>query len=348
MRASAAGHGGKRTATARALGRRGARPILAGADRLRYISRSWRTRRLRPRVPFAFWGTAMSNLMNTYARLPIAFARGEGVWLWDESGKRYLDALSGIAVCGLGHAHPRLAQGAGRAGRDADPHLEPLSHHASGRARGEALPGVGHGSRVLLQLRRGSERGRDQARAPLRPSEGDRSAHGHRDGAELPRPHHGHADRHRIAQGPGGIRAAPHGLRPRAVQRFRGGPAGGRAQQEHRRDARGADPGRRRHRGAGPGVPLEAACDLRRAGLAPHAGRGADRNRPHRSLVRVPARGHPARRDEPGQGTGVGRPDRRLRRVRSGCRRLQDPATTAPPSAAIRSPARRASRRSRP
>jgi acetylornithine aminotransferase len=52
----------------------------------------------------------MSNLMNTYARLPIAFARGEGVWLWDESGKRYLDALSGIAVCGLGHAHPRLAK----------------------------------------------------------------------------------------------------------------------------------------------------------------------------------------------------------------------------------------------
>ena len=52
----------------------------------------------------------MSNLMNTYARLPVAFARGEGVWLWDESGKRYLDALSGIAVCGLGHAHPRLVR----------------------------------------------------------------------------------------------------------------------------------------------------------------------------------------------------------------------------------------------
>jgi len=52
----------------------------------------------------------MSNLMNTYARLPVAFVRGEGIWLWDESGKRYLDALSGIAVCGLGHAHPRLAR----------------------------------------------------------------------------------------------------------------------------------------------------------------------------------------------------------------------------------------------
>ncbi|MET0217699.1 MAG: acetylornithine transaminase [Burkholderiales bacterium] len=52
----------------------------------------------------------MSNLMNTYARLPVAFERGQGVWLWDESGKRYLDALAGIAVCSLGHAHPRLVK----------------------------------------------------------------------------------------------------------------------------------------------------------------------------------------------------------------------------------------------
>ncbi len=48
-------------------------------------------------------------LQNTYKRLPVAFERGEGVWLWDTEGKRYLDALSGIAVCGLGHAHPRVA-----------------------------------------------------------------------------------------------------------------------------------------------------------------------------------------------------------------------------------------------
>jgi len=48
--------------------------------------------------------------MNTYARLPVAFARGQGVWLWDESGKRYLDALGGIAVNTLGHAHPNLVK----------------------------------------------------------------------------------------------------------------------------------------------------------------------------------------------------------------------------------------------
>lgn len=50
----------------------------------------------------------MSHLMNTYARQPVAFTHGEGAWLWDASGKRYLDALAGIAVNTLGHAHPRL------------------------------------------------------------------------------------------------------------------------------------------------------------------------------------------------------------------------------------------------
>jgi acetylornithine aminotransferase len=53
----------------------------------------------------------MSNsLMNTYARLPVTFERGEGAWLWDTDGKKYLDALCGIAVTGLGHAHPQITQ----------------------------------------------------------------------------------------------------------------------------------------------------------------------------------------------------------------------------------------------
>jgi acetylornithine aminotransferase len=48
--------------------------------------------------------------MTTYASLPVAFERGEGAWLWDEAGKKYLDALSGVAVCNLGHAHPVLTR----------------------------------------------------------------------------------------------------------------------------------------------------------------------------------------------------------------------------------------------
>ena len=48
--------------------------------------------------------------MSTYARKDITFTKGEGIWLWDQNGEKYLDALSGIAVCGLGHAHPKIAE----------------------------------------------------------------------------------------------------------------------------------------------------------------------------------------------------------------------------------------------
>ena len=51
-----------------------------------------------------------THLMNTYNRQPVAFVRGEGAYLWDESGKRYLDAVAGVAVNGLGHAHPKLVK----------------------------------------------------------------------------------------------------------------------------------------------------------------------------------------------------------------------------------------------
>ncbi|TAN48271.1 MAG: aminotransferase class III-fold pyridoxal phosphate-dependent enzyme, partial [Betaproteobacteria bacterium] len=55
----------------------------------------------------------MSHVMNTYARQPVAFVRGQGVWLWDEDGRKYLDALAGIAVNTLGHNHPRLTRALG-------------------------------------------------------------------------------------------------------------------------------------------------------------------------------------------------------------------------------------------
>ena len=52
----------------------------------------------------------MPHLMNTYSRLPVAFTHGEGVWVFDQHGRRYLDALAGIAVNTLGHAHPVLVK----------------------------------------------------------------------------------------------------------------------------------------------------------------------------------------------------------------------------------------------
>ncbi len=48
--------------------------------------------------------------MTTYNRQAISFERGEGPWLWDSEGNRYLDAISGIAVCGLGHAHSAVTE----------------------------------------------------------------------------------------------------------------------------------------------------------------------------------------------------------------------------------------------
>ncbi len=54
---------------------------------------------------------ATQYLANTYNRYPIVITRGEGCWLWDVNGRRYLDFLSGIAVCSLGHAHENVVEG---------------------------------------------------------------------------------------------------------------------------------------------------------------------------------------------------------------------------------------------
>jgi len=50
-----------------------------------------------------------NTLMPTYGRLAVTFERGEGCWLWDTDGQKYLDAFSGVAVCNLGHTHPDVS-----------------------------------------------------------------------------------------------------------------------------------------------------------------------------------------------------------------------------------------------
>lgn len=50
------------------------------------------------------------SIMSTYTRLPVTFTKGRGAWLQDRNDKQYLDAISGIAVCSLGHAHPAVAR----------------------------------------------------------------------------------------------------------------------------------------------------------------------------------------------------------------------------------------------
>ena len=55
--------------------------------------------------------------MRTYKRAPVDFVRGEGALLWDADGKEYLDFLTGISVCSLGHCHPAVVAAVQRAGR---------------------------------------------------------------------------------------------------------------------------------------------------------------------------------------------------------------------------------------
>jgi acetylornithine aminotransferase len=76
--------------------------------------------------------------MSTYKRLPVTFARGEGALLWDTQDKEYLDALSGIAVCNLGHSHPAVTRAlCEQAGRLV--HTSNLYGIASQEALGDAL-----------------------------------------------------------------------------------------------------------------------------------------------------------------------------------------------------------------
>ena len=54
--------------------------------------------------------TSKNSIMNTYGRLPVTFTRGDGVYLYDDQDKQYLDGISGIGVNALGHAHPAVSK----------------------------------------------------------------------------------------------------------------------------------------------------------------------------------------------------------------------------------------------
>lgn len=92
----------------------------------------------------------MSNaLMTTYARLPVTFEKGEGCWLWDTEGKKYMDAISGIAVCNLGHAHPAVTRAlCDQAGKLV--HTSNLYGIANQQALGERLTALAGMDRVFF------------------------------------------------------------------------------------------------------------------------------------------------------------------------------------------------------
>jgi len=90
------------------------------------------------------------HVMQTYARLPVAFVRGEGTVLWDSEGKRYLDFLGGLAVTSLGHSHPAVADALADQARTLL-HVSNLYYNALQPELAERLDGLlGGGGRVFF------------------------------------------------------------------------------------------------------------------------------------------------------------------------------------------------------
>ena len=106
--------------------------------------------------------------MSNYAPLAVEFERGAGAWLTDTRGRRYLDALSGIAVCGLGHAHPAvLAAIADQAAcliHTSNIYRIPLQEKLAQRLT--ELSGMEKA--FFANLRRGGQRDRNKTGAPVR------------------------------------------------------------------------------------------------------------------------------------------------------------------------------------
>ena len=130
-------------------------------------------------------------LMDITARPPTVFVRGEGAYLWDDTGKRYLDFIQGWAVNCLGHSPPVVAEALAAQAKllltpspafynDAEPQA------GEGAGRSQLLR-----SGVLRQFRRGSQRGRDQARAQIRRAAQERRLRDHHLRGRLSRPHAG-------------------------------------------------------------------------------------------------------------------------------------------------------------
>ena len=127
-------------------------------------------------------------LMDITARPPTVFVRGEGSWLWDDSGKRYLDFIQGWAVNCLGHSPPEIAEAlAAQAKLLLTPspafYNGPSLKLAKGAGRSQLLrPGVLH------QFRRGSQRRRDQTRAQIRRPAQERRLRDHHLRGRISRP----------------------------------------------------------------------------------------------------------------------------------------------------------------
>ena len=260
---------------------------------------------------------------------------GDGAWVWDVEGRRYLDLVGGIAVNALGHNHPALVAAVSKqAGQ-----LVHVSNFFTSVPQVElaerllSLAGAPAGSKVFFcnsgaeALEAAIKLARRTGRTGLVAAEG--AFHGRTTGALALT----HKPAYRAA-----VRAAHPRRDARALGRRRRP-----ARRRHRADlgARArADPGRGRRAPRQLRLPARRPRDHPRGRRAARARRGADRHRPHRHVVRLPPGRCRARRDDPGQGPGRRRADRRPDDLRPRRQHHAHPrACTARPSAATRWPA---------
>ena len=243
-----------------------------------------------------------SHLMPTFARVHLAFERGEGVWLVATDGERYLDFTSGVAVNALGHAHPHLVaalteqaaklwhvsnlyrDSRSRAGRGAG-----CARQASPTSCSSAIPAPKPLECAIKTARKYQAVERPSGALP----------HHHLRG-RVPRPHAGDARRRRSEEISRRLRTGGRGFRSSSVRRSRGDQAGDRRRDRGDHDRAVDGRGRRARRRAvfPPGV----ARAVRPARPAPRLRRGADRHGPHRRVVRLPAHRRHARHHGAGQG----------------------------------------------
>ena len=151
----------------------------------------------------------ISALMPNYARADLAFERGEGAWLWTVDGRRFLDFGSGIATASLGHGHPHLvktiAEQAAKVMHASNlyriPQAERLAQRLVDATFADSVFFCNSGAEAnegMIKMMRRAMYGRRQAGAlPLHLLRG-----------RVPRPHAGHAGRHRQREVPGGLRPA--------------------------------------------------------------------------------------------------------------------------------------------
>ena len=152
-----------------------------------------------------------------FAKTPISIARGEGVWVWDEEGRRYLDLTAGWGVTSIGHAHPVIVRALTEQGARIIQNPDSGLTYSPARARLlELLAGILPSGLTRVFFTNSGAEANDAAVKLARKATGRTDVIA-TDG-QLPRPHHQHGLGHRTGEAPRQVPAADAGLPLRALR----------------------------------------------------------------------------------------------------------------------------------